>query len=226
MSTQDKIFLEKEGDAWFQRNKEALGKPGKLDWPLHCIGLLNEKDKIKTVAEVGCANGFRLAALKNQFKKAERFVGIEASAQAIAAGSKQYPQVEFIRGTLSDLPTQDEFDLVIVSHVLHWVDRSTLSRSVAEIDRITRDGGILILGDFLPDFPQRRRYHHLEQENVYTYKQDYAKIFESLGLYKEILRFSYEDGTSDAAASSGESSSRRVCTALKKQTNGYYPEIP
>ena len=33
-------------------------------------------------------------------------------------------------------------------------------------------GGYLLLGDFLPDFPQRRVYHHYNGRKLYTYKQD------------------------------------------------------
>lgn len=225
-ATQDQIFLEKEGDAWFKRNKEALAKPGKIDWPSYCINLLDQKEKIKSVIEVGCSNGYRLASLKTQLKEAHRFVGIEASHQAMTEGSKQFPGIELIRGTLSDLPVQGEFDLVIVNFVLHWVDRATLARSVSEIDRMTADGGILILGDFLPDFQHRRRYHHLKDENVFTYKQDYAKIFEALGLYKEFLRISFDHENPNYSATPAESSSRGVCIALKKSVRGYYLEIP
>lgn len=226
MTTQDQIFLEKEGDAWFQRNKDFLGKPNKTDWPSHCIELLHQKEKIRSVLELGCSNGYRLAALQTKLKDAKRFVGIEASAQAIADGTKKYPNVEFIRGTLSHLPIQEKFDLVIVNFVLHWVDRSALSHSIAEIDRVTCNGGILILGDFLPDFQQRRRYHHLLDKEVYTYKQDYSKIFEALGLYKEFLRISFDHGDSHSSVSSSQSSARGVCTALKKLTHDYYPELP
>lgn len=225
MTIQDSVFFEGEGDRWFERNKEALGKPDKVDWPSHLIDLLKTKDSIKTILELGCANGYRLAKLKMKMPEACRVVGVDASAEAVADGKKQFAGVEFHHGTLSDIPLREEFDLVIINFVLHWVDRSTLAHSIAQIDRVVRDGGTLILGDFLPDFPQRRNYHHLEGGNVFTYKQDYAKTFEALGFYREFIRISFDHGTHQMLASPGESSSRGVCVALKKDVRGCYQEV-
>ena len=77
-------------------------------------------------------------------------------------------------------------------YVLHWVDRSTLTRTVCAIDGLVGDGGLLILGDFLPDYPQRRRYHHLPDEDLYTFKQDYPALFTGLGLYRKMARLTYD----------------------------------
>ena len=41
-------------------------------------------------------------------------------------------------------------------------------RSVAEIDRVLPDGGFLLIGDFYPSLPQRVRYHHLPDQDVFA----------------------------------------------------------
>ncbi len=52
-----------------------------------------------------------------------------------------------------------------------------LTRAIAEIDRVVKWNGYLVLDDFLPDFPTKRHYHHRTGEPIFTYKQDYAEIF-------------------------------------------------
>lgn len=220
--SQDRIFLEEEGDAWFKRNRAALENEGSADWPLRVLDLLGDIEGLLDVAELGCANGYRLHRMPEKFPQARRFAGVDASITAIADGRARYPQLELVQGTLAEIPLQGQFGLVIVNFVLHWVDRETLARSVAEIDRLTRDGGTLILGDFLPDYPQRRRYHHYQHAEVFTYKQDYARIFEALGTYKELLRVSFNHDRPDTAAC--DTDSRGACAALRKSLSGYYSE--
>ncbi len=123
---------------------------------------------------------------------------------------------------LADLPLEERFDLVVVNFVLHWVDRSTLARSISEIDRVVTDGGHLILGDFLPDSPLRRSYRHRKDERVYTYKQDYARIFEALCTYKELARMTYDHDKPNLGIGSADSCSRGVCVLLGKSETRYY----
>lgn len=137
-----------------------------------------------------------------------------------------YPGLELHQGVLSNPPVDGQFDLVIVNYVMHWIDRSTLARSICSIDNFVKDGGLLLLGDFLPDYQQRRRYHHLPQKHVFTYKQDYPGIFTSLGLYKELARFTYDHDTPDSyALQPATSPTRGACSLLHKSFDGYYPEV-
>jgi len=223
---QDQIFFESEGDNWFARNKPVLELVSdRVDLPSYLIEILEEKSNIKSVLELGCANGWRLNSLKQKLLERCRFVGVDASIKAIQDGRARYPFIELHQGLLSKVPVVGQFDLVIVYFVLHWVDRTSLTRSVSEIDRLISDDGFLVLGDFLPDSPQRRCYHHLPNENVYTYKQDYAKIFESYGLYKEVARIAFDHDRPATMIQTSDSSSRCVCTVLKKSVENYYMEV-
>lgn len=220
---QDDVFLGGEGNAWFRRNREALARKMRPDWPLSLIDLLDDRESIKNVIELGCANGWRLARLKETLSA--RLVGVDASEEAIADGSVRYPGVTLLHGALESIPVHEEFDLAIVHFVLHWVDRRSLARCIAEIDRVVKDGGLLIVGDFLPDAPQRRHYHHLPEQNIFTYKQDYAKIFGALGTYRELVRVTYDQDRPGLSIQSSDSGSRGMCAVLKKSLTGYYQEI-
>ncbi|OIQ88345.1 putative S-adenosylmethionine-dependent methyltransferase [mine drainage metagenome] len=219
--SQDDIFFACEGDAWFRRNKAALGNH--VDWPSRMFDMLGNRAEILDVAELGCANGWRLNGLANKTKG--RLVGVDASKEAILDGSLRYPRLQLHHGLLTNLPIEGEFDLVIVNFVFHWIDRSTLATSLAEVDRVTRDGGFLILGDFLPNFSQRVPYHHLSEKSVYTYKQDYACLFLALGTYREVARITFNHDHPSPTIKSSPSEQRAVCVVLQKSLQGYYHDI-
>lgn len=194
----------------------------------HCLFwiCLKTSEPSPSVIELGCCNGFRLNRVKRECLPHAHFVGIDASSEAIADGKKLFPELELHQGILSNPPVGGSFDLVIVNYVMHWIDRSNLGQSVAAIDSFVKDGALLLLGDFFPDYPQRRRYHHLPNESVFTYKQDYPGIFTALGLYKEVTRFTYNHDKIDSySLQLASSSTRGVCSLLHKSVDGYYPEV-
>jgi SAM-dependent methyltransferase len=150
---------------------------------------------------------------------------MDASREAIAAGSEAYPGLDLRHGVLSQIPFQNPFDLVIVNFVLHWIDRELLAISVSEIDRLVAPSGYLVLGDFLPDRPTRRHYHHLPGAAVYTYKQDYAQMFMALGFYEEIDRVTFSHDNFEVSSATGDTAidpnDRAVVSVLRKRFDTY-----
>lgn len=219
---QDEIFLKGEGDSWFNRNSAAIeSKLSKFDWPTYLIDLIEDKNDIRKVAELGCSNGWRLQKLSEIYPEVE-FYGCDPSMEAIESGRLQYPKLKLLPGVLSDVPFQEQFDIVIVFGVFCWVDRASLARSFAEVDRVVKDHGFLVIGDFLPDYPQRRSYDHLAGANVYTYKQNYPAIFESLGLYHELAKFSNDYTKCNLALQTPGSAMRWSCSILQKSLTDFY----
>jgi len=221
---QDRIFEEIEGNAWFKRNKDVITNAKTPDFPSYLVEMIEDKSSIETVLELGCSNGFRLDYLRRS-NCGSRFVGVDCSIEALEDGRNRYPKVEFYKGLLTDLPFESQFDLVIINLVLCWVSRDTLARSIAEIDRVIKDGGFLVIGDHFSDYPQRRRYHHNLEEEIYTYKLNYGNIFEALGTYKELARITYNHDQPKRCVQVAESSKRAVCMLLKKSLHDYYPEV-
>jgi SAM-dependent methyltransferase len=222
--SQDRLFSESEGDNWFRRNQAALNDPERMDWPLLVLDRLGAASGIGSILELGCSDGWRLGRLRAKWGAERRYVGVDASAEAVREGMRRSPGLDLRHGLLSEVPLREEFDLVIVNYVFHWVDRGSLARSVAETDRMVRDGGLLLLGDFSPDHPQRRRYHHRPDQEVYTYKQDYAAVFRSLGTYGEVCRVNYDHDRPDGSFAAAPSASRAFCALLSKSLDGLYPE--
>jgi len=220
MVNQEIIFFNHEADAWFNRNAKALGKNLENDFPLKFIDFL--KLTPARILDIGAANGYRLAEISRRFRS-DKYVAIEPSQEAIKDGQKRFPFIEFRRGLMHDLPIQDDeiFDLVIVNFVFHWISRDKLLSSVSELDRVIADGGYLILGDFLPDVPTKVKYHHLPDEEVFTYKQDYAQIFLSSGLYTRVAQLTFNHDT-HALAPDVNSDSRGICSCLRKNKETLY----
>lgn len=180
---QDALFLAFEGNNWFRRNKAALDAfSPDTDLAIKLLDFYALRPR--RVLEVGAANGFRVAAIAQRYGAVG--VAVDASAEAIDDGRARFPGIRFVRGGASAIPLDEVFDTVIVNFLLHWVDRTTLMRVAAELDRLVADGGFLLVGDFHPCNLLRRPYHHLPGDVVYTYKQDYAEMFVASGLYHRI----------------------------------------
>ena len=230
---QDLIFEKSESDNWFLRNKEVLiQKKHDDDLITTLIDKLSNKNEIKSVIELGSSNGYRLNLLKNVLVNCERFVGVEASKMAVEDGISRYG-LEMYHSTLDAFTmNKEKFDLVIVNFVFHWIDRENIFKAIANTDQLLKDGGCLILGDFLSDFPERRDYHHLSDDNIFTYKIDCSSAFKSMNTYKEMYRimFNHDETTTIQSHFKDErigfacSNERGFCSILRKDLNGYYYE--
>jgi len=172
-----------EGDRYFERNRAALATyDGTADPVRRCLDAAGARPV--SILEIGAATGTRVAALCAAF--GAHGVAVEPSEAAVAEGRATHPGVEFHVATMDDLPDIGPFDLVIVNFVLHWVDRSLLLRTIAEIDRLLADGGYLVIGDFFPTNFLHVPYHHLADQSVGTFKQNYAAPFLASGIYHAV----------------------------------------
>ncbi len=220
---QDLIFRQSEGNAWYQRNSQALDNTEKRDPALLLLQqIATEKlASIRTICDVGCANGWRLSRLRDSVLEANRFCGFDASEDAISAGREKYAGLELATGLADAPPFDDQFDLVIVSFVLHWISRSRLAYSMAAIDRLVAPGGFLLIADFLPDRPCARHYHHRQDVELYTYKQNYIAPFTALGLYRETARITFSHDDKGLSIGPAADQDRAVCALLHKPHDMY-----
>lgn len=218
---QDEVFLKKgEGDAWFRRNESHLR--GNTTSIVSAY-LSRQRVRSKQILEIGCSNGYLLAPLAARGATAW---GIDPSLRAIADGRKRFPDLNLVRGISHDLSrfADSQFNIVILSFVLHWIDRAYLLRTIAEVDRVLKTGGLLVLQDFDPDTKHKIPYKHRKDEHMYTYKQRYAELFLASGLYseKKILQFDHHDNTKvKRIAEKGNDSC--MMASLRKIGSANYP---
>lgn len=215
---QDNIFLNYEGDNWFKRNMSSLLKTDTHDLIIEMIQLYNISPK--NVLEIGASNGWRLNEINKRYGSV--CVAVEPSELAIKDGEERYPHVKFQRAVVNELPfaNNQKFDLIIINFVFHWIGREQLLKSVSEIDRVLSDGGFLIIGDFMPDSPNKVKYHHIKDKNVWTYKQDYAEIFTSSNVYKLIGLITGHHETRELDPLT-DNKSRIAVTLLRKDYDNY-----
>jgi hypothetical protein len=71
---------------------------------------------------------------------------------------------------------------------------------------MVKNGGFLIIGDFYPTNRLQVRYHHLPNEDLRTFKQDYAQPFLASGLYHPValLTGDHAAKTLDANVAEGD----------------------
>ncbi len=166
---QAKLFYASEGDEWFRRNIKKL--PVKDDPVMEILTSIQEFAPQK-VLEVGCSNGWRLAALKNHYKC--ECWGIDTSHEAVEESRKL--GILTSNGVAHDLPyVPGAFDTVIFGFVLYLCDREDLFQIVKEADRVLAEDGYLIVHDFDAISPCKTEYKH--KEGVWSYKYNYSKFF-------------------------------------------------
>lgn len=166
---QQTIFLNGEGDAWFDRNKSKEVAIDNVTDAIVACGIIPTN-----VLEVGCGTGWRLNALKNMYPCSVS--GIEPSQKAVKFAFDEY-NIPVKNGVAVDMAYlgSDKFDLVIFGFCLYLADRDELFRIAQYADRILKDGGHIVVHDFLPDASHKKAYHH--KNGVFSYKMDYAKLW-------------------------------------------------
>ena len=218
---QTDVFLNEEADNWFTRNFSNNVKEHQED-DLTLKYLLQNNCDHKHIVEVGCSDGWRLAELSKAYSC--KLTGVEPSEKAIATGKQRYPDIiDFIHGTAAELSLQNESaDVVIHGFCLYLCDRRELFKIAYETDRILKNGGVLLIVDFMPSIAYRNPYHHMP--GLFSYKMNYANMF----LWNPEYSLEYQQidqlpGTEQRAISPD---TRVGLTVLRKQAEFSYPESP
>lgn len=218
---QKDAFIEYEADAWFDRNKEYFGAYSKdRD---RVISLITEYNlKPKSILEIGCSAGYRLNGLKETFKDCS-VVGVEPSKEAVNYGKQNFPDVNLLRGTADDLADfQDEsFDIVIVGFVFYVIDRSIFFKVVSEIDRVLKNGGILIIVDFFSETALKNVYQHIKDFSAFSFKQNYDEVFTASKLYYLLDKSTWKHSEKILDASNDYHDKYSI-SLLKKDVNASY----
>ena len=168
------LFLESEGNAWFERNRE---KRKNFVYPdddrilLEILNLQNLPEQAN-ILEVGCAGGERLSWLESS--KQYKCQGIEPSSNAVLSACSSGADV--VQGTADSLPFEDEsFDVLIFGFCLYLCDRTDLFKIAFEADRVLKAPGWIIIEDFFSEKPKSNPYHHYE--GLTSFKMDYRRLF-------------------------------------------------
>lgn len=201
MIKQKYLFLGGEGDRWFERNRDRLGEHDPVSDVIETIGI-----KPQRVLEVGCADGWRLAKLRDKYGC--EIMGVEPSRQAcIEAAQRRVPAVQ---STASSLAVSPPFDLVIYGFCLYLTDPEDWLQIATESNDVLSPSGHLIIHDFAETRPSARRYEH--HTGVLAYHVDFAELWLAHPLYSMVSRSIYPND--------------EMVTVLKKNPSSVIPVLP
>ena len=105
-----------------------------------------------SVLDVGSSSGYLARKLASAAGPAGHVTGVDPSAAAIGYARRHGPSaMTFIVGVAQDLPLPDSsFDVVTCTLAIHHVPARKRAAAFAEMYRVTRPGGRLLVADFDP----------------------------------------------------------------------------
>lgn len=171
---QRNIFLDGEGNAWYERNAGRVGerKLPNSDPLLQEILELPALETGAKILEIGCGDGTRLSWLNKN--KGFACYGVEPSSLAVEAARGR--GIDAHRATAEQLPFPDRmFDVVMFGFCLYLCDRDDLFRIATEADRVLKNPGWLLILDFYSRAPTKQAYHH--RTGLFSHKMDYRTLF-------------------------------------------------
>lgn len=178
MNHQRKAFIDNLGDDWFERNKGDFGRVNEdpVEKLIDQFKLLGPEH---AVLEVGCSNGWRM---KGYAKKYGCLIfGVDPSEKAIADANHDGFRV----GTADNMPFNDSsMSCVILGFVMWALDPSDWFKAVAEVDRVLKDGGLVIIHDRFAARPVRRGYP--ERDDIFGYSYDFKNLWLGHPGYQQI----------------------------------------
>lgn len=114
------------------------------------------------VLDLGCGDGAMARLLAERAGLRRPPVGIDVSRQALRRGAAGgAARVELVAAGASRLPFRDEsFHLVVAAHLFRHLEDDTLYRTLLEVHRVLKPGGILLGWEFAPTSSRRlNRFH-------------------------------------------------------------------
>jgi ubiquinone/menaquinone biosynthesis C-methylase UbiE len=107
------------------------------------------------VLDVGCGTGTLALEAARRVRTTGRVVGIDPSQQQIdharSKATRRKLPVDFQIGAIEQLPFPDQtFDVVLSTLMMHHLPTPLKRQGLAEIARVLKPGGRLIIADFIP----------------------------------------------------------------------------
>ncbi|MGW5360848.1 class I SAM-dependent methyltransferase [Actinopolymorpha pittospori] len=113
----------------------------------------------EAILDVGCGTGTLAIAAKRRIGESGRAVGVDPSAHLLAGARRKAARrslpIEFQLAGIEELALADRsFDAAFGTFMTHHVPHDLLPRGLAEVSRVLKPGGRVVLVDFTrPDHP-------------------------------------------------------------------------
>ncbi|HWR16850.1 MAG TPA: methyltransferase domain-containing protein [Terriglobales bacterium] len=139
------------------------------------------------VLDVGCGTGTLAIAAKRRVGPSGKVYGIDASPEMLARAeqkaSKSGVEVLFRNGLAEALPFPDgHFDAVLSTVMLHHLPTSTRAKCAAELRRVLRPGGRVLVVDFEGFSEQKRTFlSHFHRPHGHVSRNDIVALLSKAG---------------------------------------------
>lgn len=128
----------------------------------------------KSILDLGCGNGENCGKFMQM--GAKEAVGIDISENMLAVARGKHPNIEFIKGDISDISYMDkQFDVIVSSLAVHYVE--DFSRFCKSVYARLKPGGVFL---FTQEHPLNTAS---TKTNSFTYDGDGTPLFFNLDSY-------------------------------------------
>lgn len=131
-----------------------------LEKPLLDKFLSSISSKNPRVLDAGCGMGRTLRYLLDKKIPKENIVGVDISNEMLTIAKKDVPEVKTIKSDLAKFEMKDKFDVIICTHVLHYLDEVGFKKTLRNFYKLLKPQGILI---FVITHPVRTTRHNLAE---------------------------------------------------------------
>jgi SAM-dependent methyltransferase len=118
--------------------------------------------------EAGCSTGYHLRLMVQWGGRPGDQAGIDLSPEAVAYCRSHSPEIRVHEGSAAEIPEEDAaFDLAFAFTLLSSVpDEETLAAISAELFRITRPGGLILVHDMRRRNPRNAAVHPIDGDDI------------------------------------------------------------
>lgn len=139
-------FSGKNVDFYAQRKAEVL-----VDVARRTLGDVHGR----AILDVGCGIGLVDGHLVGRFSEV---AGVDVSSEELEIAAADHPEVSYALSHTTRIPhPNDRFDIVFAACVLHHAPRADQPRLIAEMARVAKPGGLVIVFEHNPLNPLTRR---------------------------------------------------------------------
>ena len=170
VTTQEKLFLLKEADNYFDRNSV---KPNK--YILNAMKFL-QPSLNDHVMEIGCSNGATLSKIKSIY--GSKVYGLDPSKKATIYAKKKFKLENIYSDTFLNFKLKKKFDIIIDGGFLHVTPNNIINKTIEKISNMMKANLYFILWNY--DTPYSYINDWKYHKNIKSYKRNYINVINTI----------------------------------------------